>query len=66
MVVLYIVTKSHTNNFFKKQFHEHKMLYAAIQSFSFSSTTVQSTVALNIWFKNNILKNVIFTESNLM
>lgn len=61
-----MLSEYHTHNFFRKQFHEHKMLYAATQGFSFSSSTIQSMVALNIWFKNNILENVIFTESNLM
>lgn len=53
------------SSFFKKQLHACKMLYEAIQSFSFSSNTVRSTVTLNIQFQNNILEK-IFTESYFM
>lgn len=54
-------------NTFKKQLHEHKMLYAAIQSFSCFSSTPSITVVLIIQFKNYILlKNVLFIESKLM
>lgn len=54
-------------NIFKKHLHEHKMVYAAIQSFSCSSSTSSITVVLIIQFKNYILlKNVLFIESKLM
>lgn len=42
-------------NIFKKHLHEHKMIYAAIQSFSCSSDTLSIAAVLNIQFKNYIL-----------